>query len=104
MDDHMTGPYGAPGGAPTYVPYRIWRFDLIWGALTLLAVLAAVAALATAETSGGRLVGGLIFGTASVACVAGWVNLHRHPSWLEVSGQAITRGTLGRPTTTTLSR
>jgi hypothetical protein len=84
------------------VPFRRWQFDLIWGALALFAGLAAIADLLTARTSGGQLVGGLLFGGGCVLCLLGWANMRRHPSLLQVTAEAITRGYEGRPKTTSL--
>ena len=87
---------------PILVPFRRWPLDVIWGVFTLSSALAAVGAVITAGTSGGQIVGGLIFGAGCLLCLVGWSNMRRHPAQLMVTDEAIVRGDEGRPKTTWL--
>jgi hypothetical protein len=47
-------------------------FDLFWSLATLLSVGVVAGVVLTSRTGGGKLVGGLAFGAAVVACLVAW--------------------------------
>jgi hypothetical protein len=89
---------------PTAVPLKQWQYDLFWSLACLLCVGVIVGVVATARTTGGKAVGGLLFGLLLAACLGIWINQRRHPGQLQVSYDEITRTDRGLRNRTVLHR
>jgi hypothetical protein len=88
----------------TEVRFQMWQYDLGLGLFSLFFVGMTALALVTAETTGGRVAGGLFMGAGLVLCLVAWANIRLHPARLVVGTEAITRGARGRAATTSLSK
>ena len=92
----MSSPYtDAWPVAPIDLPHKRWQFDLFWGGVTLLFVLAVAGIVVTARTTGGQIAGGLGFGTGVVLCLWAWADVHYHPPQLVISPDIIIGGFKG---------
>ena len=89
---------------PSTIPLKQWQVDLFWSLLCLLFVAVIAADLATASTTGGKVVGSLIFGLLLVGSLGIWITQRRHPSELRVSYDEIVRSERGRAARTVLLR
>lgn len=93
MDTYFSG---------TEVRFQMWQYDLGLGLFSLFFVFMTALALVTAETTGGRIAGGLFMGAGLVLCLVAWANIRLHPAQLFVGSEAITRAARGRAATTSL--
>lgn len=89
---------------PSVIPLRQWQYDLVWSLGSLLCVGVIAGVVASARTTGGKMVGGLGFGLLLVGCLAGWINQRRHPAQLQVSYDEIARTDKGLRNRTVLRK
>jgi hypothetical protein len=104
MSSYAYEPMPAPPSPTTEVPVNLWIVDLVFAIATLLFAGAAAGVVLGATTTGGKVVGGGVFGVVAVLCLAGWINAHRHPQELWISDEAVVGGYRGRQKHTTLPK
>lgn len=91
-------------GGQIVVTEKARLVNLLWGFLAVMSALALVRGHLGAETTTGRIVGDVIFGTLLVGSVWMWLWSRRYPSRLEISPETITYTYRGAGNPTTLFR
>ena len=89
---------------PIDLRYRAGQMATLWFGLALVMALVCFQAIRGAETTGGRIAGGLFGGVLAAGFGFLGVDARRHPQYLRVDEQQIVHGYRGKPKETVLSR